>query len=92
MKLFAHLRQAAGTNEVNLEIDSDTTIKDILDMTIKRFGKDFESRLKDVRTGKLAPFLIMIGNKEISSIKGDLNTKVIDGDKISFLEPVGGGI
>lgn len=92
VKLFAHLRQAAGTNKVKLEIDEQTTIKDILNKSIKRFGKDFESRLKDSRTGELVPFLIMIGNKEISSIRGDLNTKVMDGDEISFLEPVGGGV
>jgi MoaD family protein len=92
VKLFAHLRQAAGMNEVKLEIDEQTTIKDILNKSIERFGKDFESRLKDSRTGELVPFLIMIGNKEISSVRGDLNTKVMDGDEISFLEPVGGGV
>jgi MoaD family protein len=92
MKLFAHLRQAAGTNEVKIKIDEQTTIKDILNKSIAIFGKDFESRLKDAKTGELAPFLIMIGNKEISSVRGDLNTKVMDGDEISLLEPVGGGV
>ena len=48
--------------------------------------------MKDTRTGELAPFLIMVGRKEISSVKGDLSMKVINGDEISILEPVGGGV
>jgi len=67
-------------------------LKDILDKSIKKFGPEFEKNLKDTRTGELAPFLIMLGRKEISSVRGDLNTKVMDGDEISILEPVGGGI
>jgi len=92
IRLFAQLRRIAGVNEADLEIDDNTTLKDILDKSIKKFGPEFEKNLKDTRTGELAPFLIMLGRKEISSVRGDLNTKVMDGDEISILEPVGGGI
>ena len=92
VRLFAQLRRIAGVNEMEFEINDSATIKDILDRTIERFGKEFEKNLKDTRTGELAPFLIMVGRKEISSVKGDLSMKVIDGDEISILEPVGGGV
>jgi MoaD family protein len=92
VKVFAHLRQAAGTNEVAIEIGEESSIKDVLEMTIKTFGPDFEKNLKDTSTGEFAPFLIMIGRKEISSVKGDLSAIVMDGDEISLLDPIGGGI
>ena len=92
VKLFAHLRRAAGVNEIELEIGDGTTVKDVIDKTIGRFGPEFEKQLKDARTGELAPFLIMVGRKEISSVRGDLSTKVMDGDEVSLLEPVGGGV
>jgi len=92
VKLFAHLRQAAGTNEFEIKIGEKSTIQDVLEMSIKTFGPNFEKNLKDASTGEFAPFLIMIGRKEISSVKGDLNTIVMDGDEVSLLDPVGGGM
>ncbi len=92
VKLFAHLRQAAGTNEIEIDISEKSTLEDVLNMTIKKFGPNFEKNLKDTITGEFAPFLIMIGRKEISSVEGDLNTRVLDGDEISLLDPVGGGM
>jgi MoaD family protein len=91
VKLYAHLRQIVGTHEVAVEIDEKSTIKDVLEMIIKSFGPNFEKNLKDTSTGEFTPFLIMIGRKEISSIRGDFNTKVTDGDEISLLDPTGGG-
>ncbi|UCC41558.1 MAG: MoaD family protein [Candidatus Aminicenantes bacterium] len=92
VKLFANLRLIAGMNEVELEIGDRATIKDVLDKTVEKFGPKFERNIKDTKTGELTPFLIMIGRKEISSVRGDLSTKVFDGDEISLLEPVGGGV
>ena len=92
VKLFANLRRVAGMNEVELEIGDRATIKDVIIKTIEKFGPEFEKNLKDTKTGELTPFLIMIGRKEISSVRGDLSTKVMDGDEISLLEPVGGGV
>ncbi|MEM3429801.1 MAG: MoaD family protein [Candidatus Bathyarchaeia archaeon] len=91
VKLFAHLRQAAGVKEVDIEIDEGETIKDLIGKLSRRFGKDFEDRIRDPLTGSLAPFLIMVGQEEISSVKGNLNHKLRDGDTVSLLEPVGGG-
>jgi MoaD family protein len=92
VKLFARLRQVARTNEIEIKVGDKSTIRDVLEMTIKTFGPNFEKNLKDKNTNEFTPFLIMIGRKEISSIKGDLNTIVKDGDEISLLDPVGGGM
>jgi len=91
VKFFAHLRQAAGTNELDMEIKEGETIKDLIDRLSNKFGPDFQDRIRDRTTGMLAPFLIMVGREEISTVRGDLNHKLNDGDVVSLLEPVGGG-
>ncbi|MGQ9542680.1 MAG: MoaD/ThiS family protein [Candidatus Bathyarchaeia archaeon] len=91
VRFFAHLRQAAGMKEVDIEIGDGETISDLIDKLTERFGKDFEDRIRDPTTGNLAPFLIMVGREEISSVRGDLKHKLNDGDTVSLLEPVGGG-
>jgi len=51
IRLFAQLRRIAGVNEADLEIDDNTTLQDVLDKSIKKFGPEFEKNLKDTRTG-----------------------------------------
>jgi MoaD family protein len=91
VKFFAHLRQAAGTSEIDMEIKEGGTLEDLLKELTEKFGPNFEDRIRDPTTGMLAPFLIMVGREEISTVRGDLKHKLSNGDVISLLEPVGGG-
>mgnify|MGYP001029500998 CR=1 FL=1 len=91
IKFFAHLRQAAGTNEMDMDIEEGETVVDLIERLGDKFGPDFTDRIKDPTTGMLAPFLIMVGREEISTVRGDLKHKLSDGDIVSLLEPVGGG-
>ena len=91
VKFFAHLRQAAGTSETDVEIKEEETVEELIQKLSEKFGPDFESRIKDPTTGTLAPFLIMVGREEISTVRGDLKHRLNDGDVVSLLEPVGGG-
>ncbi|MBS7622897.1 MoaD family protein [Candidatus Bathyarchaeota archaeon] len=91
VKFFAHLRQAAGTNEADIEIREGETVEELIKTLTERFGAEFESRIKDPTTGAFAPFLIMVGREEISTVRGDLKHRLSDGDVVSLLEPVGGG-
>ena len=77
--------------ETDVEIDDGETLIKLIERLEKKFGSNFEDRIKDKETGTLAPFLIMIGQEEISSVDGDLNHKLSNGDVISLLDPVGGG-
>ncbi len=77
--------------ETDMEIDNEETLIELIDRLGKKFGSNFEDRIKDKETGRLAPFLIMVGQEEISSVNGDLNYKLSNGDVISLLDPVGGG-
>ena len=91
VKFFGHLRHAAGVKEAEFDTAENDTVKDVIDKVVNRFGMDIEERIFDMGTGKLAPFLIVVGGKEISTVKDDLKTRVQNGDEISLLEPVGGG-
>lgn len=91
VKFFSHLRYAAGMKETDVEIDDGETLIKLIERLEKKFGSNFEDRIKDKETGTLAPFLIMVGQEEISSVNGDLNHKLSNGDVISLLDPVGGG-
>ena len=91
VKFFAHPRQAAGTNETDIEIREGETVEELIEILSEKFGPDFENRIRDPTTGTLAPFLIMVGREEISTVRGDLKHKLSDGDIVSLLEPVGGG-
>jgi MoaD family protein len=91
VKFFAHLRQAAGASEADVDIQEGDTLENLIDMLSERFGPDFTDRIRDPTTGTLAPFLIMVGREEISTVRGDLKHKLNDGDTVSLLEPVGGG-
>ncbi|MEM3004487.1 MAG: MoaD family protein, partial [Candidatus Bathyarchaeia archaeon] len=91
VKFFAHLRQAAGMDETDIEIKEGETVEELINTLTKRFGAEFENRIRDPTTGTFAPFLIMVGKEEISTVRGDLKHRLSDGDVVSLLEPVGGG-
>ena len=91
VKFFSHLRHAVGIKETEMEIGDEETLLQLIDRLEKKFGADFKERIKDKKTGLFSPFLIMVGKEEISSIHGDLNHKLKNGDIVSLLDPVGGG-
>ncbi|OGD52615.1 hypothetical protein A3K80_03925 [Candidatus Bathyarchaeota archaeon RBG_13_38_9] len=91
VKFFSHLRYATGMKETDMEIDDGEMLIKLIERLIQKFGSNFEDRIKDKETGTLAPFLIMVGQEEISSVNGDLNHRLSNGDVVSLLDPVGGG-
>jgi MoaD family protein len=90
VKLFSHLRSITGLKEVDLELNDGATLKDVLEALICKFGSKFEEAVKNMRTGEYAPFLIMVGKREVST-QTNLNYEVKDGEEVYLLEPVGGG-
>jgi len=91
VKFFSHLRYVVGIKETEMEIGDEETLLKLIERLEKKFGADFKERIKDKETGLFSPFLIMVGKDEISSVHGDLNHKITNGDVVSLLDPVGGG-
>ena len=80
IKLFADLRELAGVKELTLE--AKTVAEAVLQLG-SRFGPEFQNRL---------PRLALILNGENVKFLGGLKTKLQDGDTLSLLPPVAGGI
>ena len=80
-----------GIKEAEMEIGDEETLLQLIERLEKKFGSNFKERIKDKKTGLFSPFLIMVGKEEISSVHGDLNHKLKNGDVVSLLDPVGGG-
>jgi molybdopterin synthase sulfur carrier subunit len=88
IEFFAILREILGMSSMEVECEG-TTIEDILNLLLERFGSVLENvifeggRLKDM-------VKILLNGKDIRGLNG-LNTELKDGDCISIFPPVAGG-
>lgn len=77
VRLFARLRELAGTNKLERHISDNATIDDLLQDLQAEFPRLLE----------LAPRTIISVNKEFA----DSHTRLSDGDEVAFFPPVSGG-
>lgn len=85
LRLFDEdLRQIVGEREVILELHENSTIKDLLDLLIAKFG----TRVLDIL---VRPELrIMLNGRDIGSL-GDEDIKLSDGDRVAIVRVIAGG-
>ncbi len=77
VKLFYHLKEKAGTGEVNLDIPATSNIRDI--------KKELETQYPQLRT-QLDNVMVLMDRKIVLN-----EDPVQENAEISFLTPVGGG-
>jgi len=77
VKFFAAPREALGTEEIELEIATGSTVKDLIDL------------LKE-RHPVLEAYVRFI-NVAVNRVYVGMQTELHDGDEIACLPPVGGG-
>lgn len=75
LRLFASAREAAGTRAVDLP---GTTVAEVLDAAVARFGADF--------AGVLATAAVWVNGEAV-----ERDHPVGDGDEVAVLPPVSGG-
>lgn len=75
VRLFANLRELAGTSRVDVEGD---TVAEVVAVLVKRYGREFERRLETARVWKN-------GNE------GSAEDPVEAGDELALIPPVSGG-
>ncbi|MBI3814036.1 MAG: molybdopterin converting factor subunit 1 [Nitrospinae bacterium] len=80
IKLFAVYREKAKTDRIELDIKTDTAIKDLLEIL-----KERTPSIKDLLTGGRGMIAV---NQEIAR----LDTVVKDGDEVALIPPVSGGV
>lgn len=85
IKLFANLREAAGTSSVEIPGDD---IKELLDNLIANYPSLENMMLED---GKIRGYInILVNGDNIQHLEG-LDTRVSDSDEIAMFPPVSGG-
>lgn len=85
--LHAMFKEIAGTREITQDLNSDTTLRTVLDELARKYGEDFK-QVVDSKTGQISlDTLVMLNGQSVK--KTDLQLK--DGDVIMISVPIGGG-
>jgi molybdopterin synthase sulfur carrier subunit len=93
VRFFTTLREITGRKEEKLEFPKgkNVTVRVALKHLADRYGKSFVEYVYDDTTGEVKGFLqFLINGRSASSFKG-LDTKLVDGDVLAIIPPVGGG-
>ncbi len=76
------------TKERRVEIENVSSVKELLDKLFERYPQLKERLIKD---GELTPFInIFVNGEDIRHLEG-LNTKLKDGDEVTFIPAISGG-
>ena len=77
VRLFARLRDIAGTAELEREIEASATVREVWDLLVREFPA-------------MAPYGRSISTA-VNAEYAAMNAAIRDGDEIAFLPPVSGG-
>jgi len=89
VRLFALLREVAGTKEIEEEVEEGITVKDLLERLSTKLPKRFrELVFEEQNVSKNV--IILVNRRGIRELEG-LETKLKDGDEVALLPPVSGG-
>ena len=92
LKFYGVFRTAADTNELDLAIQNETTVKSLISILVseERF-RNLKSLLLDAETSDPRPnALIMVSGREINALNG-LDTELKEHDEVTFLPIAHGG-
>ena len=93
VRFFAALRELVGKKVELLEFSDgeEVTIEKALKRLTEFYGKDFVEYVFDGKTGEIQSYLtLLVNGRSITTLEG-LKTKLMDGDILAILPPVGGG-
>ncbi len=86
VKYFATLRKITGVQEENLNAK---TVRELLEMIEKKYGKEFHNSLYDDKNFKKGVIILKNGKNVI--YLDNLETKLEEKDVLSIFPPVAGG-
>ena len=92
MRLYGVLKTTAKAEEVELELDTDATVRQMVSRLVRELAqKEFETYLIDVDLKDPRPnALIMVSGTEVGALDG-LDTVLKEGDEVVLLPVAHGG-
>lgn len=90
VKYYAMLRDKAGRKTEKVTLPSKSSVKDLVETIIKRYGDEFENYIYNNEKQIRDYLSFMLNGINVNSLNG-FNTVLKDGDTFSMLPPIGGG-
>ena len=91
VKYFATLREITGKREEEIELQEDSTVRDLLDRLVDRHGTRFKEYVVEEKTSTpRAHLLFLIDGTSVNSL-GGLGAKLTHNCVVALMPPVGGG-
>lgn len=93
VRYFTVLREIVGKKDEILEFPKGQklTINSLLKCLSKKYGKDFDEYVYDLKTGEVKGFLQFLVNGRSPSATKGLDSSLSDGDVLAIVPPVSGG-
>ena len=88
LNYFAQVRQAAGVEAEQVQLDDDTDVLGAVEEVAERHGKDLRGLVLD-ESGAIRPSLMVLVNGQ--SLSAGQSLALADGDEITILSPIAGG-
>ena len=90
VRYYTVLREITGKRSELVEVQENSSVSNLIQLLIKKYGECFSSHIYDTRQGLRNQVSYMLNGVNINKRKG-VDTLLQDNDVFSFLPPVGGG-
>lgn len=90
VKFLASIREIAGAHEIQFELNSGDTVKDLLELLESRFGAEFKDAAGKPFEDENPKIRFLVNGRDIDFLKGP-GTELKEGDLVVLIPPVGGG-
>lgn len=91
IRTILDLKKAIGSGEVTLLIPPATTLKALLVIMVKKWGRELATRLCEPGSIMPLPYVrLMVNGRDIAFLNR-LETELQEGDEVLILPPVSGG-
>ncbi len=92
VEYFGHIKSITqNKREEEVEVEEHSTMADLLNMLVKRYGEPFEKAVYESKSADVKPnYIITVNGYLLNQLKG-IETKLKNGDRVAILPIVSGG-